>query len=264
MKNNFSTLFKISFAFLLLLSTSLQAQVVSKPNRDRLVNNFSKEFPDFLSEGEQQVLEDKLDKFSRETSNQIAIVIVDDLNGMDAGEYAVELGEEWGIGKDNNDNGIVILIKPTGGSGERKFFIAVGQGLEGMIPDAVTYDIQERELLPAFKDGNYYEGLDKTTTVLMQLAKKEYSSSDYQDEGRDWGWIIFVVIFMVIIVVAAMFGKGGSNNGGGNGFTYGAAGFFMGSSMGRSSGGFGGGGSSGGFGGFGGGSFGGGGSGGSW
>lgn len=263
MNNNFSFLFKLSFAVCLFLASSLNAQVVSRPSPERLVNNLSKEFPDFLSEGEERILEEKLDKFSRETSNQIAVVIVDDLGGMDAGEYAVELGQKWGVGKADHDNGIVLLIKPTGGAGERKFFIAVGQGLEGRIPDAVTYDIQERELIPYLKQGAYYTALDKTTTVLMELAQKEYSYKDYQDDGKNWIWIAVLIFFGVIFILAFIFGdKNGGSGGGRSAFTYGSAGFFMGSGFGgRSSGG---GGSGGGFGGFGGGSFGGGGSGGSW
>lgn len=255
----------VALTTLLATNTGYAQNVIPRPTPDRLVNNCSKQYPDFISEGEEEALEEKLEKFSRETSNQIVIVIVDDIGGTEASEYATQLGQEWGVGKGDKDNGIVILLKPTGGQGQRKFFIAIGQGLEGRIPDATSYEIQERELLPYLKEGKNYEALDHTTTVLMALAKQEYSSKDYSSQSSKKNIAIYIFIAIILIfVLARIFGKGG-NSGGGNGFTYGAAGFFMGSGFGRGSGGgFGGGSSGGGFGGFGGGSFGGGGSGGNW
>jgi len=267
-KSTFST-FLLVVGLVLFSGLSWGQKVLPKPYPERLVNNASKAFPDFLSETEEAQLEAKLEAFSRETSNQIVIVIVDDLNEMEPFEYATEIGQQWGVGKAEQDNGIVILLKPTGGKGERKFFIAVGQGLEGRIPDGVTHDIQENELLPYLKEGQNYVALDKTTSVLMSLAKKEYSAKDYAQQhnpGRS-KFTMILVFFIIVVVFVLISRRGGGNSGrGGRGssFLYGSTGFFIGSGFGRG-GGFGGGGSSGGgFGGFGGGSFGGGGSGGSW
>lgn len=244
--------------------------IPKQPNPPRLVNNLSSEYSDFLSPSEEEILESKLSTFAKNTSNQIVIVIVDDLDDMEPSEFATELGQQWKVGQGDLDNGVIILIKPTGGEGERKFFIAVGSGLEGIIPDGTAYDIQQNELLPNLKDGNFFKALDETSDVIMALAKGEYNSAQYakktaESEHRQtiiWS-VIFIVIFMVIGFFAAKNNKG--NGGSGSGFTMGAAGFMMGSAFGRgSSGGGFGGGSSGGFGGFGGGGFSGGGSGGSW
>ncbi len=148
----------------------------------QLVNNFSKEFPDFLSKDQQAKLEQKLQGFSVQTSNQIAIVVVDDLSGMEAAEYAQQLANLWGIGQAKLNNGILILVKPTGGAGERKYYIAIGSGLEAVIPDATVQKICDEELIPYFKKGNFYEGLDKTTDVLMALAKSAYDNPNYNPE----------------------------------------------------------------------------------
>lgn len=91
----------------------ISSQVAERPNPPKLYNNLSKEFPDFLNSSEAAQLEEKLEVFSNETSNQICVVIVDDLNGMDAADYAFKIGNTWGVGKADKDNGIVILIKPT-------------------------------------------------------------------------------------------------------------------------------------------------------
>lgn len=255
------------FITLFLLSSTLIAQkndIPQQPSPERLVNNLSKQFPDFLSKSEENQLEAKLEAFATETSNQIVIVIVDDISGYEPWEFATRLGEQWGVGQAKEDNGIVILIKPTGGKNDRKFHIAIGKGLEGAIPDATSFKVQETELLPYLKTGEYYKALDQTTTVLMKLAKGEYNSKEYNKQKKsNKGLIKAILIIIFIFIFFIIRFKNGGNGGGGNGYTMGAAGMFMGSR--GFGGGFGGGSSSGGgFGGFGGGGFGGGGSGGSW
>ena len=240
------------------------------PNPPRLVNNLSREFPDFLSDEEESQLEQKLEKFANETSNQIVIVIVDDLAGYEPWEFATEVGESWKIGQKKAENGIVILIKPTGGKGQRKYFIAVGKGLEGAIPDLTSRRIEETELVPNFQSGHFYDGLNQTTDVLMSIAKGEYNSDEYGAKTKKTGEAFKVIFVLMIIIVFVAFiyrRGGGKGKGGGRGFTMGSGGIWLGglgSMGGRSGGGFGGGSSGGGFGGFGGGGFGGGGSGGSW
>lgn len=144
---------------------------------NKFVNNFSKEFPLFLSKEEDAALELKLKAFSKSTSNQIVIVIIDDLSGLESGEFATQLGKAWGVGQKIKNNGIVVLIKPNGNSGERKFFIAVGLGLEDVLSDSVCTQINENFLLPNLKKGDYYIALDKTTDELMKLAQKKFNSN---------------------------------------------------------------------------------------
>jgi len=238
-----------------------QNGIPDAPNPPRLVNNLSQEFPDFLSPDEERLLEEKLERFADSTSNQIVVVIIDDLAGYEPAEFAYEIGDKWGVGHQKEDNGIVILIKPTGGKGDRKFFIATGKGLEGAIPDFTCRQIEENELIPFLKTGEYFKALDNTTNVLMSLAKGEFNSKQYAKKSKGSKGNILIVILVIVFVLVFFFRNKG--NGGGRGMTMGPGGiFFMGSGM----SGFGGGSSSGGggFGGFGGGGFGGGGSGGSW
>jgi uncharacterized protein len=264
-KKHFTILF-----FIVVYSFSLSAQslinegIPDAPNPPRLVNNFSKEMPDFLSSDETSQLEKKLSDFANQTSNQIVIVIVDDLAGLEAWDYATRLGQKWKVGQAKFDNGVVILIKPTGGKGQRDAHITVGYGLEGAIPDATCNQIVDNELGPGLASGNYYQALDKTTNVLMSLAKGEYNSDAYGKKNSTSrfpkGLIIPLIFLMLFIILRSS--KGGGNNGGmsmGTGFLLGS--MFRGGGGGSS---WGGGGSSGGFGGFGGGGFGGGGAGGKW
>lgn len=246
---------KIIVYLLLLIGLVGVAQVAPRPSPPKLYNNLSQEFPEFLNADEAAAIEQKLETFSRETSNQICVVVVDDLNGMDASSYAIELGNTWGVGKKDFNNGIVILIKPTGGQGGRDLFIAIGYGLEGAIPDLATKRIREEEMYPYFKSGNNYTAIDNAVTKLSELAKGEINVKDYAKQSSDSWLKTIIIIIIIIVVVSRMFGGGG-------GRTYGRGGYYGGGW----GGGFGGGRSSGGggFGGFGGGSFGGGGSGGKW
>ncbi len=254
------------FTLVVLLFTTLGARLFAsdedafppRPNPPQLVNNLSIEFPDFLSASEHANLEQKLVRFSDSTSNQIVVVIVDDLNGLDAEQYATGLGRKWGVGQADKRNGIVVLVKPTGGAGQRKLFIAVGYGLEGAIPDATAKNIVDREITPRFKSQDYYGGLNAATDVLMSLAKGEY---DYKTYTKNKSSKNFSLLFIVLVVVFFLIG---SKLRGRRGYSIGRRGMLYGTPF--IGGGFGGGssGGGGGFGGFGGGSFGGGGAGGSW
>ena len=248
----------ICLLFIILFGT-VNSQIAQRPQPARLYNNLSKNFPNFLNANEAAQIEEKLEKFSNETSNQICIVIVDDLNGLEPADYATRIINEWGVGKRKSDNGIVILLQLKPGKGGRDF-IAIGYGLEGAIPDLATKRIREEELYPYLKSGNNFMALDKTTDKLMQLAKGEINVQDYvrQNQGmNNVKPVIFIIILIIAFIIRRFFGGGGRGgytySGGGRNIFWGGGGFGGGSS-----------GGGGGFGGFGGGRSGGGGSGGGW
>jgi uncharacterized protein len=251
-------LFTLIFFVCALISV---AQIAPRPEPPKLYNNLSKEFPNFLNPAQAAQMEEKLEVFSNQTSNQVCVVIVDDLNGLEAADYATKIINEWGIGQKGKNNGVVILVKPTGGAGGRDLFIAIGYGLEGAIPDLATKRIREEEMYPYLKTGDNYTALDKATDKLMQLAKGEidvvnYTRGSSRGKGSDISVTWIIIIIVVILILRAMF------RGGGGGYTYGGGGRTYWGGGGWSGGGWSGGG--GGFGGFGGGSSGGGGSGGKW
>ncbi len=245
-------LFVLVFIFVTLFSFS---QVLPRPDPPKLYNNLSRGYPYFLSESEAATIEGKLEAFSKETSNQIVVVIVDDLGGIDPASFATQIGTDWGVGKKDANNGIVVLIAPS----SHDLFIAVGYGLEGAIPDLATKKIREEEMNPYLKSGNYFDAINNGTDKLMALAKGEINVKDYTKEKFNmdkWFKIIMLIVF-AIAFIKIFFGKGGGGTGLGSGGRYYSGGYSGGSF--RSSGG-----GSSGFGGFGGGSFGGGGSGGKW
>ena len=233
----------------------------------RLVNDFA----GFLTPTEQTMLERKLVAFDDSTSNQISIVIVKDLQGYDKADYAQRLGDKWGIGRKNLNNGVLILVKPKTQESGGEVHIATGYGLGGAIPDLTCGQIVDNEILPAFYRGDYYGGLDKATNTLMELARGEYSAAQYGKKvNKAVAKTAPIGIFVILIIIIAIISGAGRNNH--NNISRSGLPFWMMMAMmnsGRNShsgswGGFSGGGGGGGFGGFGGGGFGGGGAGGSW
>jgi uncharacterized protein len=261
---------KILLIACLLFSISAVAQVENavpqRPSPPRLYNDFTKG-RNFLTTEQASYLEGKLVTYNDSTSSQIAIVIVEDLKGYEANEYATALGRKWGVGGQQFNNGVVVLISTGGGDGNRDAYIATGYGLEGAIPDVTAKHILENELIPDFKEGNYYSGLNKTVDAIIKAAAGEYKAPEGygKRKGLSPGKIFLLII--IIWIILGIFGRGGGK-GGGYASRRGYRGFW-GPTLGGGLGGFGGGGWSGGgggggFGGFGGGSFGGGGAGGKW
>jgi uncharacterized protein len=264
-------------ALLLLMVFSAIAQppyegIPPRPDPPRLVNDLS----GTLSTNDIARLEHKLVAFNDTTSTQITIVLVRDFAGYDKAQFADLLGEQWGVGQKGKDNGIVVLVKPKAADGKGEAFIAPGYGLGGAVPDAVAKRIVEEEMIPEFKNNNYYSGLDRGTNVLMELTAGEYSADDYMKRSDGGGLSAFVGLIIFIVIISWLLSRGrGMRNftGRSSSLPFWTA-LFLANQMGNSSrgkwgdfqggsGSFGGGGG-GGFGGFGGGSFGGGGAGGSW
>ena len=259
---------KVSLILLLIsLTLTIFAEIPERPNPPRLVNDFA----NVLSRDDYNSLENSLEQFARETSTQIVVVTVKDLEGYDPGDYAFRLGENWGVGQKGKDNGIIILLKPKEASSKGQIFVATGYGLEGVLPDAVVNNtVVDNEMIPHFKENDYYKGLASGIKVIMDITRGEYTAEQYQEyyakeRGGGFPALFFIILFFVVIPILrgrrrrfyspgrslpfwlamGMMSGRNSHHGSFNNFSSGSGNF-------------------GGFGGFGGGSFGGGGAGGSW
>lgn len=262
-KARFLSLYLLFF----LATTGFAQNIPARPDPPRLVNDFAKQ----LAPTEVAALERKLVAYNDSTSSQITVVVVPTTGDYPIADYAFALGRDWGVGQQGKDNGIVILWAST----DRKVFIATGYGMEGAIPDAIAKRIVNQVIIPEFKNGMFYRGLDKGADAIFKYATGEYKADPVKREKEfPVGLIVFIVIFIVILIAISSKGKGGGGKNRGRGFdagpvfwpytTYSGRGRSSGSWGGGGFGGGFGGGSGGGFGGFGGGSFGGGGAGGSY
>lgn len=180
--------------FLFVVSSCFAQQIPSRPSPPRLVNDFT----NTLTKNQQYNLEQKLVAYSDTTSTQIAVVFVNDLQGTTAADFAYQLGEKWGVGTKDN-NGIVILIKPkTNTKGE--VFISVGYGLEPYIPDALAKRIIENEMIPVFKNNDYYSGVNNAIDIIIKLASGGFSAERYSDDNAEIFILIFFIIMMVVMI----------------------------------------------------------------
>ena len=176
--------------------------------KEQLVNDLG----GVLSESEEQRLERKLIDFDDSTSNQIAIVTINSLakyTGDPIDNYAWKLYERMGIGRAKENNGVLILVARD----ERKVRIEVGKGLEPVITDGLSKRIIEQIIIPNFKEGNFYKGLDEGTDVLMSLAIGEYNESMLANKKKDkkfpWGFLVPIGIFFFL---SFLFGRRRNSN----------------------------------------------------
>ena len=184
--------------------------VPAAPNPPKLYNDFTKG-RNFLTPEQSTYLENKLVAYDDSTSNQVAIVIVETLQGYSANEYATALGRKWGVGGREHNNGVVILISTE--PGNRDAYIATGYGLEGAIPDITAKHILDDLLIPDFREGNYYSGLNNSVDAIIKAAAGEYAAPEGYRRDKPlpnlFRLIIGIIIFVIIISAMSRGGRGG-------------------------------------------------------
>lgn len=247
---------KISFLSTLLVcfQFAFTQNIPFKPHPPRLVNDYT----NTLTQDQRDALERKLVTFDDSTSTQIAVIVIQSLEGSDISDYALKLGRSWGIGGADYNNGIVFLIS----IGDKKINISTGYGVEGALPDITAKHIIDDVVKPNFKGSDYYRGIDEGTNAIIKAVKGEYQTPRKKSRGVSGSRAIMAII--IIIILLSLFsggGRGGSFMSSRGHRRYGGPMIFPMGGFGGSSGGNSGGG---GFGGFGGGSFGGGGASGGW
>lgn len=248
--------------FFICFNTSAQ-NFPTKPEPAQYVNDLA----NIISADQRTELEQMLVTYYDSTSTQIVVVTIPSLEGADASQYATELGEKWGIGQKETDNGVLFLVAPN----ERKMFIATGRGTEERLTDVYIGRLRDNYILPEFKKGDYYSGIKLGCIQMMNRLNGMFQSDEKgdNDSNGELSVGLILLILFIILLLSWFFSRlsksihygdtysGRGYNGGGfwgTGGGWGSGGSFGGGSWG--------GGSSGGS--FGGGSFGGGGAGGDW
>lgn len=211
---------------------------------------FINDFADIISDSAENEIYIKNAALFDKTTAQIAVITVDSIGGEAIADYALNIGREWGVGDEEKDNGIVLLLAEE----EREVYIAVGYGLEGALPDSKTGRILDRYGIPYFSEDNFSQGLVEVNKALVNEVYIEYGLSadegyipinQLPDANEETGstkilgsWIILIIF--VIVYLFLFRGRGIIFFGGPRGF--GGGGF--GGGFGGSSGGFRGGGGS--------------------
>lgn len=103
---------------------------------------------------------------------QVAVVVVDDLKGMKALDYATALANKWGVGHKETNDGITILVKPKTGDtpqGKGQAAIAVGTGMEKILTNELCQRIIDEEMIPKFKQNNYGEAIEEALDKIKDI-----------------------------------------------------------------------------------------------
>ncbi len=240
---------------LLLGALAPRARALDVPKIERRVTDLA----GVLTPEQANDIERLLKAFEDSTSTQLVVLLVPSLEGEALEDFTFRVARENRIGQKEKNNGALFFAAIN----DRKMRFEIGYGLEGALTDAETRIIQERIIKPAFRKGEYFEGIREGMIATMQACRGEFTA---EKKGNDAGSVIFIiaiVIFVIFIGAIRRMRRGGFLSSGGSGVWY-TGGWGGWGGGGSSGGGWGGGGS--GFGGFsgGGGDFGGGGSSSSW
>lgn len=145
----------------------------------------------------------------RETTAEIAVVVIDSLDNLDPSSAAFTLHRRWGVGERARDNGMVLLWSPK----LRQIHVSVGYGLEGVIPDAIAGRVQDSVMIPPFRRGEFDAGMIAGVSALAAAARGETYSGRPAESKDSKARSVFVVIGSVLGGIAALIlGLVGFNN----------------------------------------------------
>ncbi|MBT8272120.1 MAG: TPM domain-containing protein, partial [Bacteroidia bacterium] len=130
------------------------------------------DYIDLLSDIEEQNLREKLIRYSDTTSTQIVVSVISSTGGENIMYLGAQWAHAWGIGQENEDNGVFILLAKD----DRKISINTGYGVEHLLTDAMSRRIIERDIIPYFKRNDYYGGLDRGADAIFEVLQGEYQA----------------------------------------------------------------------------------------
>jgi uncharacterized protein len=187
-----------------------QYTIPEKPALQTSVYDYAK----VLNETEKAQLEEKLVRYSDSTTTQIVIVTIESLKGEDVSQLATNWAQTWGFGQSKEDNGVIILLAKA----EKKIAINPGYGLEDRLTAGTGGEIIRKIIIPEFKAGSYFNGLDKGTTAIIDVFKGKYKGTRKQNKQKDFPILPFIVIIVIVLILFSRNKKGGGNSGGSGGF----------------------------------------------
>ena len=137
---------------------------------------FVNDYADILSADQRDALELRLEALDDSTGNQIAVAIVNEFEGDNILDFATRLGKQWGVGQKDKNNGVMIVVKVKTDDSNGQVAIAIGTGIEDIIPNATCQNIIDREMVPYFKENDYYSGINAAIDAIIPIVTGNLSS----------------------------------------------------------------------------------------
>jgi len=157
-----------------------------------------------LSDEDERQLTAALQSLEGTSSDQLAIVTLPSLQGFSIEDFGYRLGRYWGIGQEGKDNGILLIVAPN----ERKVRIEVGKRLEPVMTDAMSKLIIENAILPAFRRGDFPEGIAAGVRDIKDVllgdaeAVKQRARGMHKAPETDWLALLIIAIWFAIVIYA--------------------------------------------------------------
>ncbi|MCG3202175.1 MAG: hypothetical protein NFCOHLIN_02054 [Gammaproteobacteria bacterium] len=181
-------------AILLLSAGAAPAEVPVPPLTARVIDQTGT-----LSASETGALERKLADFESRKGSQIAVLIVPTTEPETVEQYALRVAEQWKLGRKGVDDGILLLVAKE----DRALRIEVGYGLEGAVNDAIASRVIREVIVPLFKHGSFYAGIDAGVDRLIRTVDGEpLPEPDRQRYANESPWPAFIPIAIVLAVTA--------------------------------------------------------------
>ena len=203
LKGNVILLFVFSYGWI-----HGQFQIPAKPSSQTSVYDSI----DLIPAAQEKALEQKLIRYSDSTSTQIVIAVISSTQGENINYLGAQWGQKWGIGQEDKDNGVLILLAKD----DRRIAINTGQGVEGSLTDAMAKRIIENIILPQFKQNDYYGGLNNGADAIFQVLNGEFQEerafSSKQAFPLD-SLLPFIIFFVILIILSRRNGRGGGKGG---------------------------------------------------
>ncbi len=163
-----------------------------------------------LTAEQQTALEQKLAAFESAKGSQLAVLLVPTTEPEEIEQYSIRVVEQWKLGRKKVDDGALLIIAKN----DHHLRIEVGYGLEGVLTDAMCNRIIAETIRPAFRQGNYYGGIDAGLDQMMKLIEGEPlppPEHDWQSGRRARGStplpLILFAVFIGSVALRGIFGR---------------------------------------------------------
>ena len=154
---------RIFYLFLAILLLGLVQAKIPAPR------GWVNDYAEVISPEQEAKITSLIVELEAKTSAEIAVLTVPSTGGEPIFDYALRVAESWKVGKKGKDNGVLMVIAVK----DRKMYILVGYGLEGILPDGLVGEIRDRYILPYFRQGKYGEGIFQGVNALAQIIARD-------------------------------------------------------------------------------------------
>lgn len=137
-------------------------------------------------------------RLEQETGIETAVVMLPSIGENDSFDFGYQLFRKWGIGKKKNNNGLLVLFVLD----QHNVRFITGYGIEGDLPDALCKRIQQRYMIPAFKQGDYSSGMVQGMVAVYKTLKDSMKPDHSGGNGNQlWNYVFLVVAVLLFILI---------------------------------------------------------------